>query len=148
MTEDEQAERCADLDCALDILSRMTRDWDDAAAMFCPPPPRPEVQYIDALCDWEHGVCLCPGCGKVVAIKVPVRWFGAAEKPPVVVDADNRIHFCGRYFAWRLHQAGIDNGRALAEYARRPALQVVEPAPPNRPTPPTRNGHYERGSGL
>lgn len=141
----EHDERCADLDAALDLLARLTRDYDDAANLYGPK-PAVEVRYVDTShtdewCDWEHGVCVCPGCGKVVQVKPDQFTHG---HPARVVDADNRPHFCGRYIAYVLGKAGVPGmGPLLARHAQRAPLPQVAPPPEHR------NGHsHEQGSGL
>lgn len=94
LANDAQAERIADLDAALYLVNKLTQDYEEPARQFAglplpvfDSPPAPER------CDWEHGVCLCPGCGAVVAVLPRV---GQAAR---VVDLDKREHHCSRIIA-------------------------------------------------
>ena len=81
-------------------------------------------------CDWQRGVCVCPGCGTVVQI---VPRPGQAAK---VADGDGREHYCSRRVAAVLDQHGVPGmGRTLAQHARRPV--IVDPPTPAKPSPPT-----------
>lgn len=55
----------------------------------------------EARCDWEHGVCCCPGCGAVVQI------VNRQGKPPAVTDGDGREHYCQRQIAAVLAKHGV-----------------------------------------
>jgi hypothetical protein len=86
--------------------------------------PAPES---DALCDWEHGVSLCPGCAGVV------RLVPHAGQMPRVVDADGREHRCQRQIAAVLHAHGLRGMEPiLAKHAERPIVSNPEPPPGDR----------------
>lgn len=52
-------------------------------------------------CDWEHGVCVCPGCGTVVHV---VARF---QQPAKVADGDGKEHRCQRQIAAVLQRHGV-----------------------------------------
>lgn len=58
-------------------------------------------------CDWEHGVCVCPGCGAVV--RVVARPHLTAK----VVDGDGREHRCERHVAAALQRHGLGGMEAI-----------------------------------
>lgn len=81
-------------------------------------------------CDWEHGVCCCPGCGAVVQV------VNRQGRPAKVVDADGREHFCQRQVAAVLHAHGAPGMLPLLQHhaARRP-LVTPPPEPAAAPSP-------------
>lgn len=121
-------EHLHDLDTALYVLAKLTQDWDDAPQLFGvipPTPPDGPTLPTDDRCDWEHGVCLCPGCGAIVTV---LPRPGQAAK---VIDLDKREHYCSRTVAATLQRHGLPlMGPQLARHASRPKLTPDDPAPP------------------
>jgi hypothetical protein len=132
-------EHLADIDAALYLVNRLTQDYDEPARHFAglTMPVSPPAREPD-LCDWEHGVCLCPGCGAVVTVRPRL---GQAAK---VIDLDKREHHCSRIIAGTLHQHGVKGmGGQIARHADRPILDAPRPSAPPA-TPPQQNGHVQR----
>jgi hypothetical protein len=147
VADPDRDEHLRDLDTALFILSKLTQDYDDCGRLYGERPALPAARPVqDELCDWEHGVCLCPGCGAVV------RVLPRAGQAARVVDADHREHYCGRTVAATLQQHGLAlMGPQLARHADRPPLDQPRPSPPPV-APPKTNGHVRtprsEGSGV
>jgi len=135
-------EHLRDLDTALYVLAKLTQDWDDAPALFDTrvvhtgiPAGIPD----DDLCDWQHGVCLCPGCGAIVTV---LPRPGQAAK---VIDLDRREHYCQRQVAATLQRHGLPlMGPQLSRHASRPKLIPDDPAPPVTPPAPKANGQVHK----
>jgi len=127
----DEAERLRDLDTALHILSYLTRDLDAPEGTpyrAASPPARPTE---DDQCDWEHGVCACPGCGHIVLVVPRGR-----TRPCKVVDADGREHYCERTVAAALRRAGVAGlTPVLRKYAERPVILPIDAdsGPTDRP---------------
>jgi len=74
------------------------------------------------VCDWQHGICVCPGCGAIV--RVAARPHSSAR----VVDGDGREHWCSRQVAAVLAKHGVQGlGGMLAKHAERPVIDKNEP---------------------
>lgn len=88
-------------------------------------------------CDWERGVCACPGCGAVV------RVVARAHQAPKVVDGDGREHRCERQVAAVLQRHGVGGMEAILR-------RHAERAPIARPRPgdPGAGRRGLRGTGL
>lgn len=79
-------------------------------------------------CDWEHGVCCCPGCGAVIQV------VNRPGKPPRVTDGDGREHYCQRQIAAALAAQGEPGmGPILQRHAERaPIAAPLIPVPARR----------------
>lgn len=90
---------------------------------------------IELDCDWEHGVCVCPGCGGVVHV-VP-----RPQQSAKVCDADGREHYCRRQVATVLQRHGVGGLEAIVQrHGERAPIAKPRPRNPETLNTETRNG--------